>query len=188
MRPLHLLAALLLVATAAAAGRAPAPATPLDVNQADAASLEALPGVSSKLAAAVVAYRSEHGPFASLDAVRQVPGMTPQVWERIHARLRVEPPAPQTETAAPAPAPAQGIVALANYFVAFKGIDLDALPAPIRQEFLDTVNREECSCGCSGDTIARCYVNDPACVVAHARLHTLYREALEKAKAPAAKP
>ena len=48
---------------------------PLDVNVATAAQLEKLPGIGPSLSAAIVAYRAEHGPFATLDALEQVPGI-----------------------------------------------------------------------------------------------------------------
>ena len=48
--------------------------TAIDINHADAAALTALPGVGSVTAAAIVAYREEHGPFASLEELLLVPG------------------------------------------------------------------------------------------------------------------
>lgn len=162
----------------------PGQAPPLDLNRADAQSIDALPGVSTKLAEAIVRFREVHGPFADLEDVRQVPGMKPKLWEKLKGQVAVLPATPPPAPAGPAePPPAQGIVAIANYFVEFRGVDLNALPPEIRQDFLETVNREECSCGCVGDTIARCYVNDPNCAVAKARLHALYQQSLEKAQA-----
>ena len=48
--------------------------TVIDINAADAAELTALPGVGPATAAAIVAYRDEHGPFASLEELLAVPG------------------------------------------------------------------------------------------------------------------
>lgn len=45
------------------------------VNAAPAADLSAVLGLSSKDADAVVTYRTEHGKFASLDALAKVPGL-----------------------------------------------------------------------------------------------------------------
>ena len=67
-------------------GEQPAPAAgaggtqsagPIDVNTATAAQLEELPGIGPSLAAAIIAFRTEHGPFATLDALEQVPGIGP---------------------------------------------------------------------------------------------------------------
>lgn len=50
-------------------------AGPIDVNTATASQLDELPGIGPSLAAAIIAYRTEHGPFATLDALEQVPGI-----------------------------------------------------------------------------------------------------------------
>jgi competence protein ComEA len=61
----------------ASAGSAGAPAGPVDVNTADAATLESLPGIGPALAAAIVSFRDEHGPFATVDSLLEVPGIGP---------------------------------------------------------------------------------------------------------------
>jgi competence protein ComEA len=48
---------------------------PVDVNTADVGELESLPGVGPATAAAIVAYRDEHGPFATVDQLLEVPGI-----------------------------------------------------------------------------------------------------------------
>lgn len=63
----------------------PAPAVPgwppapgkVDLNRADQAALDALPGVGPSLASAIVRYRQEHGPFRSVDDLEKVPGIGP---------------------------------------------------------------------------------------------------------------
>lgn len=45
------------------------------INEADAASLEALPGVGPVLAARIVAHREEHGPFQTPEDLLDVPGI-----------------------------------------------------------------------------------------------------------------
>jgi competence protein ComEA len=46
----------------------------LDLNSATPADLETLPGVGAALAGRIDAYRAAHGPFRSVDDLRQVPG------------------------------------------------------------------------------------------------------------------
>lgn len=65
-------------------GEQPAAATPgaghggpVDINVATAAQLEELPGIGPSLAAAIIAFRTEHGPFPTLDALESVPGIGP---------------------------------------------------------------------------------------------------------------
>jgi len=48
---------------------------PLDLNAATAAQLDALPGVGPVLAQHIIDYRTQHGPFTSLQQLRQVPGI-----------------------------------------------------------------------------------------------------------------
>lgn len=55
---------------------APAFAGPVNINTADAATIAMeLKGVGEKTAAAIVAYREEHGPFKTLDELRNVKGI-----------------------------------------------------------------------------------------------------------------
>lgn len=51
-------------------------ATLLDVNQADAEDLMVLPGIGPAKAAAIVAYREEHGPFSALADLDKVDGIS----------------------------------------------------------------------------------------------------------------
>jgi competence protein ComEA len=53
-----------------------APAAPIDINAADASELETLPGVGANLAERIVSYREQNGPFAALDDLLDVGGMT----------------------------------------------------------------------------------------------------------------
>ena len=46
----------------------------LDLNTATPADLETLPGVGASLAGRIDAHRLKHGPFRSVDDLRQVPG------------------------------------------------------------------------------------------------------------------
>ena len=56
----------------------------LDLNDATPADLETLPGVGTVLAARIDVYRKEHGPFRSVDDLRQIPGFG----EKLVAALR----------------------------------------------------------------------------------------------------
>lgn len=71
------------------AAQAGGPAAPININAADAATLEDLPGVGPVLAARIVAYRDRNGPFASVDALDGVSGIGPTVLEEIRAAATV---------------------------------------------------------------------------------------------------
>jgi competence protein ComEA len=50
---------------------------PLDLNRADAAALDGLPGIGPATAAAIIAFREENGPFGALEDLLNVPGIGP---------------------------------------------------------------------------------------------------------------
>jgi competence protein ComEA len=76
---------------AGGAGSGGATATPqvVDLNSATADQLDTLPGVGPSTAAAILAYRSEHGPFASVDDLLEVRGIGDAKLEQIRPLARV---------------------------------------------------------------------------------------------------
>ena len=86
-------------ATAAAGVPPPAQAGPaasgapslIDLNSADEAALDALPGVGPVTAAAIVAYRDQHGPFSSVDELQAIPGIGPAKFAQISPHVTVGP-------------------------------------------------------------------------------------------------
>jgi competence protein ComEA len=66
-----------------------ADAGPVPLNSAGAAELEELPGVGPSIAAAIVAYRAEHGPFLSVDGLTDVPGIGPAKLEALRGLVTV---------------------------------------------------------------------------------------------------
>ncbi len=63
---------------------------PLDLNRAGAHALAFVPGLSARLAAAVVADRAEHGPFGSVEELDRVGGIGPVRLARARDALEVE--------------------------------------------------------------------------------------------------
>lgn len=64
--------------------------TRLDLNKADAATLQAqLSGIGKTKAHAIVAYREEHGDFASVDELLEIKGIGKALLERNRDRLTV---------------------------------------------------------------------------------------------------
>lgn len=59
-----------------------APTQLVYLNTADAETLQTLPGIGPAKAAAIIAYREEHGPFAALQDVANVPGISEQMTEK----------------------------------------------------------------------------------------------------------
>lgn len=67
------------------------PGERLDLNRAAAEELEKLPGIGEKLAAAIVAYREEHGGFRDTEELLQVPGIGEKRLAAIRDLVTVEP-------------------------------------------------------------------------------------------------
>lgn len=61
----------------------------IDINTADAATLEALPGVGPALAQRIVAYRMAHGPFATVQDLDQVSGIGEKGLQRWSSMVQV---------------------------------------------------------------------------------------------------
>jgi competence protein ComEA len=63
--------------TPGAPGGAEAVTTPVNLNQADQAELESLPGVGPVMAGNILAWRDEHGSFTSVEQLQEVSGIGP---------------------------------------------------------------------------------------------------------------
>ena len=73
------------ISTATPPGTAPAP---LDLNSVTAGELESLPGVGPVTAEAIVAWRTEHGRFDSVDQLGDVDGIGPARLEKLRELVR----------------------------------------------------------------------------------------------------
>jgi competence protein ComEA len=65
------------------------PRGPVDLNHASEADLEALPGIGPALAQAIIDYRSQHGPFRSVDGLSDVRGIGPTKLEQLRPLVKV---------------------------------------------------------------------------------------------------
>lgn len=63
--------------------------TPVDLNTASLAQLDALPGVGPVLAQRILDWRNEHGRFTSTDELQEVPGVGPKKFESLKPHVRV---------------------------------------------------------------------------------------------------
>ncbi len=79
-------------------------ANPFDLNAARADELALIPAFTPLLATRIVAYRDSAGAFASLPALQQVPGITPDVYENARPFLRLG-PAPERSPRRASPFP-----------------------------------------------------------------------------------
>ena len=65
------------------------PAGKLDLNHATPAQLEQLPGIGPVTAAAIVAWREQHGRFSRVEELQEVDGIGPKTYARIAPLVRV---------------------------------------------------------------------------------------------------
>lgn len=94
----------LLLSAFLAAGSAAAAEEKVDINTADAATLDrVLDGVGPSKAAAIIAHRQQHGAFRSADELAEVKGIGLALVEQNRDRITVG----RAEAKAPAAAPAQ---------------------------------------------------------------------------------
>ena len=63
------------------------PAAPLNLNSASLEELDALPGVGRARAAAIVQYRTEHGPFSKIEELTRVSGFGPSALQRLQPHV-----------------------------------------------------------------------------------------------------
>jgi competence protein ComEA len=63
----------------------------INLNTADAQTLDRLPGIGPTLAGRIVAYRAKNGPFSRLEAVQNVTGIGPTLFENIKPYLTLGP-------------------------------------------------------------------------------------------------
>lgn len=64
--------------------------TLIDINTADADLFSSLPGIGETLASRIVAYRDEHGSFASIDGLMQVRGIGEKTMEALRKFIVVQ--------------------------------------------------------------------------------------------------
>jgi competence protein ComEA len=61
----------------------------VNVNTASQSELDGLPGIGPSKAAAIIQYRSENGPFSSVDALQGVPGIGAKTVETLRSEAEV---------------------------------------------------------------------------------------------------
>ncbi len=79
-----------------------------------------------------------------------------------------------------------GIEVKGNYYSILPGYDLSVLSDDERAAFLETINTEVCPCGCTGETLGFCLVNDPGCMVVKAKVKKIYKDLTGKEPTPKA--
>ena len=63
----------------------------ININTADAAELDKLSGVGPALAERIIQYRTEHGPFARSEDIKNVSGIGEKTFEKMASQVKVNP-------------------------------------------------------------------------------------------------
>lgn len=63
----------------------------VNINTADQAELESLPGIGTVKAQAILAYRSQNGPFQSLEELLEVDGIGEKTLEKLKGYITISP-------------------------------------------------------------------------------------------------
>ncbi|MDI3257351.1 MAG: ComEA family DNA-binding protein [Kyrpidia sp.] len=71
-------------------GGSPVSGGVVHLNSGSVEEIDRLPGIGKSKAEAIVRYRQEHGPFPSVDRLRDVPGIGPKLLERIRSRVDLQ--------------------------------------------------------------------------------------------------
>jgi competence protein ComEA len=64
-------------------------ATPINLNTADVATLEQLPGIGEVRAQAIINYRQANGPFNTIEDILNVKGIGPETFAQIRESITV---------------------------------------------------------------------------------------------------
>ena len=62
---------------------------PININTANLAQLDALPGVGPVIAARIISYREKNGPFKTIEELRKVPGMGASKFAQLQSQIRI---------------------------------------------------------------------------------------------------
>ena len=62
----------------------------VNINKADTGELTSLPGIGTSKASAIVKYRSDNGPFSTVDELIKVPGIGDNILEKIRGLIMAE--------------------------------------------------------------------------------------------------
>jgi competence protein ComEA len=74
---------------AAAPKAAASEARPVDINTADTAALESVPGIGKSLSQRIIAFREKNGPFQSVDDLLKVQGVGEKSIQKLRPYLTV---------------------------------------------------------------------------------------------------
>lgn len=170
------------------------------LNAAPEPKLRNTPGLNGGTVDKIMAHRKGGGKFANLVELKHVTGISYADLETLLAPFQQaedqkaleasrkpvpDPPAPGAATpgGSPAGGAAEGPIGAvrAGFYAKLPGFeDLDSIDPLKKREFLETVNREMCTCGCKDETVAFCLVNDPGCPVVKQRARKIYDDIVNR--------
>jgi competence protein ComEA len=88
-------------ASARSAAKPAAAVSPININTASVAELDALPGIGAKTAALIIEYRQKNGPFKKIEELMNVRGVGEKNFLKLRTQISVG--APKADRAVPLP-------------------------------------------------------------------------------------
>lgn len=83
----------------------------IDLNTADSSALESLPGIGPSKAAAIIQYRTDNGPFKTVDELDNVSGIGPSTLTSVRDLVSIGAASGKPEASAPQTAPSAASIA-----------------------------------------------------------------------------
>lgn len=83
----------------------------IDLNTADSSALESLPGIGPSKAAAIIQYRTDNGPFKTVDELDNVSGIGPSTLTSVRDLVSIGAASGKPEASAPQAAPSAASIA-----------------------------------------------------------------------------
>ena len=68
----------------------PGPIVPVNLNTASQVDLMTLPGIGTEKADAIIQYRQDNGPFKTIEAIQDVAGIGPGIFEKIKDQITID--------------------------------------------------------------------------------------------------
>ena len=179
------------------------------LNKSPETTLRKHPGLTSEVVASIMANRAAGKSFASIPDFRKVTKISEIDFQYaykpfyeadlrkttlaatrkpVQAATAADPKAnPQAPgAAAGAPNSEAGPIGAvrAGFYGQLEGYESwDGVDPAVKKEFFETINRERCTCGCTNETLAWCYVNDKSCPVVRPRVKKVYDDLMKRVAA-----
>jgi len=179
------------------------------LNKSPEATLRKHPGLTSEVVASIMANRAAGKSFASIPDFKKMTKISEIDFQYAYkpfyeadlrkttlaatrkpvqpvtvADPKANPQAPGAAAGAPNSEAGPIGAVRAGFYGQLEGYESwDGVDPAVKKEFFETINRERCTCGCTNETLAWCYVNDKSCPVVRPRVKKVYDDLMKRVAA-----